>query len=245
MECTLSPALTDEQINSLLDGTDDHDLLQHIEQCESCANRLHHARQIEMSIQQHLYRMECPNADELGDFYMNLLDEEHIEAIKTHLQLCSRCQKDLEILKQYMEQDELSIADQQKNKKLIVPPRDYFIAEFVNIPLEAVRGGRTQRGSSGRQIRARTEGVDLLIDIQKTIKGLDITGILIQDDAFDSWSSSLMQLRQDGEVVMMKPLDELSMFHCNNVEAGYYAIRITAEDGRIIEIPNIDISLEP
>lgn len=238
MKCSQASPLTETEISMLLDGEQDQRLLAHIEHCEYCARRLHEARLMEVEIRQRLDRMECPEIEELGELHMNLLSEQRTEELRDHVKTCSKCQEDLELLIQYLDEDDGVTTIGQENAKVISPPRDYFIPELVDTPLNAVRG------KSGKQVRARVEGVDLLIDIQLSAKGLTITGTLMQDDAFDSWSNSIMQLRQAGNIVKISPLDELSMFYCEGIDPGNYALRITAEDGRIIEIPEIKINLD-
>jgi anti-sigma factor RsiW len=100
--------LREEQLIAYLDGEADETVKQHLRACEACAARLEAYSVLQSILLRAPYRRRCPGSQTLGDFHLGLLTEVEASAIRKHLIECPHCAAELEALKQFLTDPEIS-----------------------------------------------------------------------------------------------------------------------------------------
>lgn len=111
MKCIAPDEITDEQLIAYVDGEADGATRKHIRRCPHCAKRAHDYDLDQQALRALLYRVECPDAQALGEYYLGfgLLSAADRAIIGEHLKECSLCAADLARLKRFLEEtDEVS-----------------------------------------------------------------------------------------------------------------------------------------
>jgi anti-sigma factor RsiW len=103
-----------EQLIAYIDGEADDALKQHIEACASCRARLEPYIALQGDLLRALFRVHCPCSQALGDYHLGLLAEAEASAVKEHMAECPYCMAEIETLKQFLAESEVS-ADYRKS----------------------------------------------------------------------------------------------------------------------------------
>lgn len=248
MWCSFPPPLTDDQLTAALDGDADTVVQQHLDQCPSCAARLAQAQQAEYSIKHQLQglqlsRRDCPPAQRLGEYHLALVGQSEERTIARHVEQCAYCQAELEELRVFLSpapQPAVQPAPQPRPRRRLgeliaqlLPP-----TEARTRPAFALRGGAT----TGPLI-AEVEGITIVLDVQPSPDGrVIVLGQLVADD-LDSWIGALVELRQDGTLLLTTTVDDLCSFSCERVPPGQTSLRITSEHGRSLVLEDVALNI--
>src|SRR5712692_7711780 len=140
MRCSSPPPLTEEHLDSALAGEADSGVLEHLSHCADCAARLAEARKVDQMLTALLFRWNCPTAQQLADYHLQVVEEEQSMAIRRHLDQCSHCQAELAQLRLFM-------ADERTARPVTPPVRaalprlgDLFAQLIPQAALPALRG---------------------------------------------------------------------------------------------------------
>jgi anti-sigma factor ChrR (cupin superfamily) len=101
MNCSLSPQPADAELLAYLDG--DNTLAEHIAHCPACRARVQALAAAEQQLQQHLYRVDCPSAQTLGEYVLSMIDRSQRKSIRAHLAICPACRDEVEVLQTYLQ----------------------------------------------------------------------------------------------------------------------------------------------
>lgn len=104
MECIEPGKITDEQLIAYIDGEADNTTIEHIHQCPHCAERTRAYGLDQQTLRAALYRVECPESQILGEYYLGLLSPADRVAVEEHLQICSLCIADLAKLERFLKE---------------------------------------------------------------------------------------------------------------------------------------------
>lgn len=178
---------------------------------------------IERQLREKLYRFDCPDPQEIGEFQLKLLSEAASDRIRTHLQTCSHCRRELAELATYLQglsQDlEYSFAERVR----------IWIAERLPDASTGQNLAFGLRGDSGTAQAYDYQAGDAQITVeiqedahaQRTLLGL-VLGIDVQGITARLW--------QAGEKMQTVPIDELGNFVFTAVEPGEYEIILSGPD---------------
>ena len=232
--------LTEDRISMILDGVEDQRSQQHMDTCPDCQKRVEEARHIEMALNQQLFRQDCPPPHKLTDYFIRIVSAEDREKIDEHLRRCVSCREELETLARFMEDDDQQHIARTEEGKIIRPPVDYFVASLdVHQADKQARGN--QPGKEKRQMRAHTNGIDVLLDFQGVASGTAIEGTIIDFDDSRDWTGSLVEFRKEDAVNTTCLIDDLGTFRCQLTDVGTYTMRISSPTGGIVVVPDIMI----
>lgn len=177
---------------------------------------------LESQLQDKLYRVDCPEPLELGEYRLEMLPEQRRETVREHLRICPHCQREL-----------ASLDDWLADLKADLEPG---LAERVRIWIaERLSGGTSLtpafglRGDSGagRVYDYQAGEAQITIEVQenshgrKVLLGL-ILGVNPQGLAAALW--------QQGELLQQAPVDELGNFVIPDVAAGEYDLIVSRPD---------------
>lgn len=235
--------LTDEQISALVDEEDNILSQHHIEECESCRKRYEDAIRLENVMRHGLHRIDCPSPQTLGNYNANLLNTDDNIAIEEHLKICTTCRSELEILQSFLDDffPENDESETINSEKIIRPYEGFFEPKVQTTSMRKVRGNK--RGNKKRQIRAETDEIVLLIDIQIGTSGLAIEGLVLPatEEIDLKWAGSLVEIRMNQELILISQVDDMETFRCEPVPEGMIDVRITSPTGNAIVLPDIEI----
>jgi hypothetical protein len=97
MSCLIPPELDDGQLLAYLTGNAPVAVHQHLEQCPSCRGRLAIWRDWQSWLTKNLYRTPCPSSLELGEYRLEMLNQEQKASIEQHLTWCHHCRSELQL----------------------------------------------------------------------------------------------------------------------------------------------------
>jgi anti-sigma factor RsiW len=234
MQCSVPPALTDDQISAAVDGAADPAIQAHVARCPSCAQRLVKARQMEQSLRTRLYRWDCPPPQQLADYQLRRVDAGQAQAIEAHLAGCVRCTEELADLQQFL------AADAPLEAPRPAPmPASAWGALFARPQPQP--SAVALRGAGPGPLMAVVGGTTIFLDLQPTADQIALQGQLV-DAEQDRWVGALVEIRQSGALVATAEVGDLGGFACAALPAGATELRITPRHGRVIVLTDLELN---
>ncbi len=208
--------LSDAQLLAYLDGEADPRIAAQIQQSETYLVRLQELKKMNDILRAKLYRVDCPDALELGEYQLGVLPRRRISAVEKHLSFCPLCAHELEQLVNFM-------------KPGLVERAKVVLAELISggastgpLSLTPAFG---QRGGRNGPLIYEADNVKIAIDIQGDAKHIGrqaliglITGLHAEDYVVSLW--------RDGKELSNTNVDDLGNFTISNLEQGEYELFI-------------------
>jgi hypothetical protein len=231
MKCSTPPPLTDEEISAALEGELDARIQQHLDKCVYCTARLVAAQQFERTLNKQLYRLNCPQPDELSDYIVGMLADSRRRTIAHHLETCSLCQAEVTHLQSFLNPPKQEPRSNVSKKS--PSPQRRFISPLRIQPSN--QAGMTRSGVSRSQQKteliAGADGVTVFLEIQQHGTEVRLTGqVMAESDV--SWGGALLELRRGDQLQAAVILEDVGEFTCENIPVGEYELRVTGEEGQ-------------
>ena len=176
-----------------------------------------------------LYRSFCPDTTELGEYQFELLDEDRAASIRQHLLECPHCTRELNQLRQYLED--------------LSPDLEYSLAEKVKIWVARLVpdfGGAgpapspafALRGESKKLLLFQAGDAQLTIEMQEHPRQPGWRSLLglvfgIDPDGLQA------HLWQEGRKLASSEVDELGNFAFPHLDAGRYELILSKPEFEI------------
>src|SRR5262249_29892356 len=228
MDCTHLPPLTEDEICAAIDQVASPSVLSHLERCPGCAARVEQGRRLEHALARALYRFECVDAQRLGEFALDLADDEEARVLREHLAWCAPCGRELAELQTLLEvapvsQTEQALEAREGHRRAQAPqlplrerlaawlPRfEEIIAVLVSPPpalasVRAVRGAETEAAP----IEARAGDTEITLEVRDRLGDGRVVVYVQVIPPMDpkrpgtlsaEWNGALVTLRQQGEI---------------------------------------------
>lgn len=184
MDCLNSIAPTDEELISFaIDGEAlPENASNHLQQCETCKQRLAACKQVNTYLLSHLYRSQCPSGEQLSLYCADLLPAGERMSIASHVQDCPLCAAEVEQSRSFLRMDVELPASSFSLRALLHP---IFATRVLNAqPQFAVRGDASA-AAWPRQYKAAS--VDLTLHLSLTSSGEHmLLGIMTSTDPDES-----------------------------------------------------------
>ena len=236
MQCSMPPPLSDEDLSLALDGLASQTILDHLARCESCTVRLQEARQIELALKTRVFRLNCPDAGELGDFHLGLIQGERVMALEAHLQRCPHCRAELEEIQAFL-REEPATQPAPRPAEVQVPRRRNWRQVLATV-LPAVPQPVLRGVASERIIRALVEDGTMLRLAARAEDGrVVVQGQILGDPAI--WVGALVEVRQSERLLVVTTVLESGQFRFEITPADTIHLKITSESGPSILVNNI------
>src|SRR5438034_10160097 len=168
MDCLNSMAPTDEELISFaLDGEAlPEGANNHLQQCETCKQRLAAYKQANVYLLSHLYRSQCPSGEQLSLYCADLLLADERMSIASHVKDCPLCATEVEQSRSFLRMDIKFPASSFSLRALLHP---IFATPVIRTqPQFAVRGDASE-AVWPRQYKA--ESVYLTLHLSLTSSG--------------------------------------------------------------------------
>lgn len=232
-----TPHITDAELLAYLDGDAEEEVVEEIEGSTLYRERLDRLKEQEKRLRALLFRGTCPEAHELGQFEMNMLDAERAALVAQHVETCPRCAMELEELRGFL--------------KDVAPDLEYSFLERVRLliarlapDLGDLGGGRQPapllagvRGVDNGPLIYEADGVQVSLEVQDDAGGAgrkSVLGLVMGAEA-TGWQATLWQ--EEGplaELVQTQEIDDLGNFMFESLLPGNYSLTLRSEDVEVV-----------
>jgi hypothetical protein len=179
----------------------------------------------ERELLQSLYRFDCPDAQTLGDYQLELLDAAERTRIAAHAVECDECSDELKTLRAFLALPTL-IGD-----PAVTRLRRFVATLFTPMPDRAYAGLRGASDSSTRVFEAN----DVTVSVGRAQASGSLLGLVVAagqpPEALEGHEVRLVP--REGELLRTQ-LDDLGNFEFGNVAAGQYLLEVDLPDGVLI-----------
>ncbi|HZD10861.1 MAG TPA: hypothetical protein VE553_05905 [Candidatus Binatia bacterium] len=228
-----TPHVSDADLLAYLDGVLEEELARHIERSPGYRHRLEELARQERRMLAHVYRGTCPDAQELGEYHMDLLAPERAAIVAQHLEICPRCASELNELRAFLDElaPELEYNLLERVRVLIarlVP--DFPSVGGALMPAPALAG---MRGEVAGPLLYEADDVQVSVEVQDDgahAGRKSVLGVVTGGDAA-GWQATLWQ---DMEQVQTQSVDDLGNFVFEALPAGGYRLTLRGDEVEIV-----------
>jgi len=243
MPCRFPPPLSPDQLTAALDGTAESQVYHHLDRCSSCSARLEHARRLEHMLKTQIpkrQRSDCPSPQRLGDYHLGLLSPGHAQAIRQHLTTCPYCSTELAELREFMAADP---PPPPPARRPWTPPAVLRPPQWTPLRARIVQrpSALALRNVAAPSIVAEAAGTTITLDIDPHGTGQFTMFGQVMAEADDPWLGALVEVRQEGVLRAIAPVGDLGTFQCGPLHPAMTEVRITAENGHSIVLPDVPL----
>jgi hypothetical protein len=179
----------------------------------------------ERDLRRTLYRFDCPDAQTLGDYQLELLDPEERTRIAAHAVDCDECRDELQTLRAFLAMPTL-VADSP-----LARMRRFVATLFTPAPGLAYGGLRGAQNDSTRVFEAN----DVTISVGRAQASGSLLGLVVAAGQVpDSLHGREVRLLPREGPVLRTRLDDLGNFEFTQVAAGRYALEVELPDGVVV-----------
>jgi hypothetical protein len=243
MQCISTP-LSEDEFLAIMSEVADPAVLEHLEQCDFCQGQLKRLERIEGRLRQRLYRWDCPDAETLGEFALNLLPATEHSQIAEHVQDCPVCRQDLAAVRHFWEV--IDEAEDREYRQIARPEKPAIwgtIPRPTRTPAIAMRGavltGAALRGDGPQSFEL--DGLRLVVFATQEQGYYELNGQLLGPEA-PHWRSGLVRARQGETKPILGIINERGKFQCRLPTADDTNLTITAQNGMTITIEGVRIA---
>lgn len=231
-----SEKIEDRHLLAYLDGEVDAQTAKRIEASEELLARARELAQVQNRLKARLQRVDCPEAQELGEYQLGYLSRKRVKEIERHLAECPHCRRELEQLRAFLHEETPQARSRLSDRAKVL------IARLLGAGMEgAAPGGlalqpayASLRGNHQGPLTLEAEGALILLDIQPAgERRASLLGQVAADDQ-ERWTGAEVEIRREGELLLTTTLDNLGAFRCQALEPGLIELSIAASDGRVI-----------
>ena len=169
MDCLNSIAPTDEELISLAldEETLPEDTNSHLQQCETCQQRLARYKQVNAYLLSHLYRSQCPTGEELSLYCADLLPSNERMRIANHVLDCPLCTNEVAETRKFLRTLDVELPVSSWSPRALLRP--IFASRVIRTQPQFTMRGNSFEASWPRQYKA--EAVDLSLHLSRTSSG--------------------------------------------------------------------------
>lgn len=231
------PKFSDQILLAYLDGEVESETAIQIEASSADLQRARELAGLQNILTVRLYRVDCPDSVELGEYHMGLLDRARSRVVQQHVRECPHCTRELEQISQFLAAEQPKPAESPLDRVRILVGR--LISQLDEAtrppglaPALAVRGGEKQ------VIVYEAGETQITLDLregeetgQKSLLGL-VTGL-------DALGFSV-ELLSNGKQIALGEVDELGNFELKGFPPSEYVLLIRGPDLEI-HFPNLNL----
>ncbi len=236
MECVAPDEITQEQLLAYTHNEADDSSVAHIQRCAHCTERSRALAADQLVLRTLFHRVECPDAQVLGEFQLGLLSPTEQAAIQNHLNTCPTCVAEVRELDHFLQEASQVVnlpAPQHQIKRLVArlaPPAP---------DLEAQQPALALRGEAAAPADVYQAG-----DI-KVMVGLEVDGLRAgrkmllgftarEGRPLESLSGAQVHLSQRGETVAIEQVDTLGNFLFSDLKSGEYELVLVTDQEQVV-----------
>jgi len=245
-----TPGLSDADLLAYLDGELEEELAQEIERLVGVRSadirsadirsadirrRLQTLAQEERRLAAGLYRGNCPDSHELGEYHMQLLAAERARPVAQHVDICPHCAMELDELRATLREmaPDLETSFVERVRVLIarlVPD----LPSFGGGPVPALAG---IRGDAGGPLLYEAGEVQISLEVQDDAGAAGRKSVLGLVTGGDSEGRQATLWLEDGplaELVQTQEVDEMGNFVFEGLLPGRYSLTLRGADDEVV-----------
>ncbi len=248
MDCLNSIAPTDEELLGFaLDGdTLPEAARNHLEQCQTCQQRLARYEQAYAYLLSRFYRSQCPSGEQLSLYCAGLLPDDDSISIANHVLDCPLCAAEVVETRSFLQVQDIELPAPSFSPRTLA--RRIFATRIIRPQLQFALRGDESEAAWPRQYKA--ESVDLSLHLSRTSSGEHmLLGILTSTnpaesvEAFEGIAAELYAapwpLATNGDKPAASPLlrtqvDDLGNIVFKPVPAGEYVMVVYLPDRELV-----------
>jgi hypothetical protein len=242
MQCISTP-LSEEQLLAAISDVAEANVLEHLGKCDFCQARLAELEHFEKKLRRKLHRWDCPDADVLGEFALNMLPEAEQTRIAEHINTCPVCRKDLAELRQFWEQMDRAEAHDHEIISQYKPQSGKSKSSrrsIMGVSTPRMQGVTTMRGESGGLQTFELDNLRLRVSAVQEQGYYELKGQLSGQDV-TLWRNGLVKAQQGDIRPVISIVNNRDQFQCRLPTAGDVILTITAQNGMTIVVEGIKI----
>lgn len=216
-KCIDPSEVKEGSLAAYIDGQASEKVRAHVERCPHCAAQVEAQRRTTAIARAALYRLSCPDSEELGLYQLRLLPASEQLIVARHVRECPHCQRELAELARA--DDAPSLPERVRQAVSVIEAR------LTPMPHQAARAFR---GPSASSRRFRTDDLELHVSVQPGHgRGRwTVMGRLSPLDSNASLSPGMeIWLMQDGEA-WAAAVETGGVFAFEDVSPGTYALSL-------------------
>ena len=236
MECVAPDEITEEQLLAYTHNEADDASAAHIQRCAHCAEQARASAADQLVLRTLFHRVECPDAQILGEFHLGLLSPTERAAIQDHLNGCPRCLAEVRELDHFLQE-----ASQVGN---LPSPQHHLKRLVARLAPPAPDPAAQQPALALRGAAATPADVYRAEDI-KVVVGLEVDGLragrkmllgftVREGRPLESLSGAQVHLSQRGETVAVEQVDTLGNFLFSDLKSGEYELVLVTDQEQIV-----------
>ena len=242
MTCQMPPALSDDEISAVLDGTAEHHVMRHVALCPHCAARVATAQHLEHALARRLARWDCPSPLSLGEYQLNLLSRQDAQAIQKHVDGCMHCKAELAELSSFLNNQVRNgagaVEPARERSRLLGKLR---LPDLMVGTLLTQRPALALRGTGDDPVIVEAGELTIFLKLEPRAGAPVLLGQLAGDD-LEPWTGALVQVWQDGALRSTGEVDDLGGFRCEAIALEPFELHIRAPHGAAILVPEIQLT---
>jgi hypothetical protein len=188
-----------------------------------------------------LFRYDCPDSMELGEYHLGLVTEPRRGWIRDHIAACPLCTFDLAGLKAFMAQTE--VAERPAAQPGILDKIQWLIADLLQPPQTGLAFAVRGSDDALRSYHAGDYEINVEVSADTAHPGhRQIIGLIL--GVLDVQMTIGLALPGEVDALTTVPLDDTGNFIIADVTPGTYDLIIRPADGSAnIRVPNLDIPM--
>lgn len=246
MDCLHSIAPDDEELlRFALDGEPlREEAREHLALCETCQQRLAMFKQVNTALTAHLYRSQCPSAEQLSFYCADLLPASDRAHIAAHILDCPLCSAEVADTRRFMAEVEPTPSEEFSPRAAVMRGMRRIAASLVRQQAQFVLRGVKVPSDVGWPRQYRAESVDLSLHLSRASNGdYLLLGILTSADnvesidAFDGEKAELFAANDAGEAqnsVRSTSIDDLGNIVFSAVPLGRYTLLLHLPEREVV-----------
>jgi hypothetical protein len=250
---TCQNPLTDAQLDAVIDGVAEPDVVVHLAECAYCRARLEALQAFDQELMRMLRGQICPPSALLADYEAGRLGDVTALALHMHVSQCVRCQEELVTLRAFLETDDrfepaaaAPVARQNRTSAPMLTPSEDVLVAQPSTDVVAYSAPANYREVAGAIFEPREDQAEIDLESHPFHVVEDITvflklkqgegnrwmvtgQIITTDRAF--WADALVQLTQPSQVPTVSAVGPDGGFRCRLPVREPFDLVITARKG--------------
>jgi hypothetical protein len=229
MEASSSGHPAPEALLAFGDGEAPAEVVVHVATCSTCAAQAADYAHAQNELERALYRFDCPSAQTLGEYNLDLLDPARRVSVAAHARDCEACAAELQTLRAYLAESGPDVPE-----SLVGRARRVVATLFAPSPELAFGGLRGGAADATRETRVfNVEDVTITIGpghAERTMLGL----VVAAGRPAESLAGRQVRLLPLGRPPRTTTLDDVGNFEFADVPSGACTLELDLPDALVV-----------
>lgn len=230
-KCSSPGSVRPDDLIAYIDGEAGPPIAEHIQSCPGCARQAAAYARLQRRLGEIMYRFDCPPAQVLGDYEVQVLPPAERTRIAAHVLECPLCADELRTLRDFLAAEPPPPAEAPSWVRRLVAT----LLSPAPAPAPAYAGLRGAVDSASRTYQAGDVTVTLRLGLDSARRAGYLNGLIWRADADpEALAGQAVQLIGAGDTASTTAIGELGDFAFDAVEPGVYRLEVSLPDQTIV-----------